>query len=97
MELAELLTQDGLGKYDVGRIERGKMVMQAIHRRSLAHHLRVPESWFTDPDTIKNRLDAVLDQLAALTAAMTANDLEAAQLSDEHTQPQPAPRAQPQR
>ncbi len=86
-DLADLVHEDGLGKYDVGRIERGKMTMQAIHRRSLAHHLRVPESWFTDPDldvvvglepdsdTIKNRLDAVLDQIAALHLRLDADDL----------------------
>lgn len=49
-ELAELLHADGLGKHDLGRIERGEMVMQAIHRRALAHHLRLPEAWFIEPD-----------------------------------------------
>jgi transcriptional regulator with XRE-family HTH domain len=50
-ELAGQLEADGLGKHDLGRIERGDLTMMPAHRRALAHHLRLPERWFTDPDT----------------------------------------------
>lgn len=49
-QLAELLVQDGLGKHDLGRIERGSMAMQRIHRDAIARHLRVPERWLTEPE-----------------------------------------------
>lgn len=49
-ELAEKLTADGLGKHDLGRIERGDMTMQRVHRDAIARHLGVPERWLTDPD-----------------------------------------------
>lgn len=49
-ELAAILVRDGLGKHDLGRIERGTMAMQRIHRDAFARHLRLPERWFTEPD-----------------------------------------------
>jgi hypothetical protein len=49
-ELGLLLAKDGLGKHDAGRIERGVMTMQTVHRISMSRHLRVPEEWFTEPD-----------------------------------------------
>lgn len=48
-QLAELLHADGLGKHDLGRIERGEMQMRRIHRDALVRHLRLPERWFTAP------------------------------------------------
>lgn len=53
--LGELLATDGLGKHDVGRIERGVLTMQRAHRESICRHLRIPEAWLTNPD-----LDALL-------------------------------------
>ena len=50
-ELGDLFAEDGLGKHDPGRIERGTMVMQRAHREAFMHHLRVPRSWFTEGDT----------------------------------------------
>lgn len=47
-ELASLMADDGLGKHDLGKIERGGMTMQATHRRSIAHHLRMSERWFME-------------------------------------------------
>lgn len=49
-DLGELLKQDGLGKHDPGRIERGGLTMQRAHREAFAHHLGVPTTWFTEPD-----------------------------------------------
>lgn len=50
-ELADLLHEDGFGKHDLGRAERGEPGMfNANMRRALAHHLRVPENWFIDED-----------------------------------------------
>jgi hypothetical protein len=46
-DLATLAWGDGLGKHDVGRIERGKMDLQRVHREVLVRHLRVPDWWFT--------------------------------------------------
>lgn len=49
-ELAERLAQEGLGKHDLGRLERGEssVVLTPVRRYALAHALRVPERWFTD-------------------------------------------------
>lgn len=49
-DLAELVHADGLGKHDVGRLERGSIPLTRALRDSLCRHLRVPEAWFTDPD-----------------------------------------------
>lgn len=78
-ELGDLLHSDGLGKHDVGRIERGTMTLQAVHRHALCRHLGVPEDWFLEPDLdrllgiissdeIRDRLERIetaLDDLAA--------------------------------
>lgn len=50
VDLSPLLEADGLGKTDLGRIERGEVPMRRIHRDALARHLRVPEWWFTVED-----------------------------------------------
>ena len=49
-ELAERLHADGLGKYDLGRIERGTMPMRRVHRDAIARHLGIPDYWLTEPD-----------------------------------------------
>lgn len=45
-DLAALLVEQGLGKTDAGRLERGDLVMQSVHRSALARALSVPEGWF---------------------------------------------------
>lgn len=49
-ELAELVQADGLGKHDVGRLERGAIPLTRALRDALCRHLRVPAGWFTDED-----------------------------------------------
>lgn len=49
-KLEELFAADGLGKYDAGRIERGEMTMQRVHRDAFVRHLGVPDYWFSEPD-----------------------------------------------
>lgn len=49
-QLAALLAEDGLGKHDLGRIERGSLVMQRVHREAIARRLRIPEWWLTVED-----------------------------------------------
>lgn len=49
-DLGALFEQDGLGKHDPGRIERGTMPMQRAHREAFIRHLRVPDAWFTEDD-----------------------------------------------
>lgn len=50
VDIAALVESDGHGKHDVGRLERGDVHLTPSLRRSLAHHLGVPETWFTEPD-----------------------------------------------
>lgn len=47
VELNKLFDADGLGKHDVGRLERGELPLRRIHLDALVRHLRVPEWWFT--------------------------------------------------
>lgn len=51
-DLAQLVHEDGFGKHDVGRIERGDPTLPFSPglRRSIAGHLGVPERWFTDAE-----------------------------------------------
>lgn len=46
-ELAGLLEEDGLGKHDVGRLERGELDLRRVHLDALTRHLQMPEWWFT--------------------------------------------------
>lgn len=62
-DLAELMHKDGLGKHDLGKIERGEWELRSAHRKSIADHLRVDERWFTDPD-----LDALIAGIEASAA-----------------------------
>lgn len=48
--LGLLFKEDGLGKMDPGRIERGEMKMQRAHRDAFCRHLGLPERWLTEPD-----------------------------------------------
>lgn len=63
VDLAELLEADGHGKHDVGRLERGEIPFSAALRRSLAHHLEVPEAWFVD-----EHVDGIIINAPAATA-----------------------------
>ena len=49
-ELAELMHADGIGKHDLGKIERGEKRLRRMHIDSITRHLRIPEFWLTDPD-----------------------------------------------
>lgn len=74
-QLADLLVQDGLGKHDLGRIERGSMTMQRVHRDAIARHLKVPERWLTDPDVdvvvgLKPDVSTQTDALGLLERAL---------------------------
>ena len=75
-ELAALLAEDGLGKSDLGRIERGDMTMQRIHRDAIARHLGVPDEWLTEPDVdtiVRPASPTQLDRLEAMLAAVVAH------------------------
>lgn len=48
-QLAELVHADGLGKHDIGRLERGDIPLTRVLRDALCRHLGVPEEWFTEP------------------------------------------------
>lgn len=76
-ELGQRFADEGFGRHDVGRIERGRMPLMGARRRTLALVLDVPESWFTDdyldlagtapwPRTQIDRLEAKLDRLLAV-------------------------------
>lgn len=74
-ELAGLLQADGLGKHDVGRLERGELDLRRVHLDALRRHLQMPEWWFTadtvdlpdaTPATVEAKLDALADQLGAI-------------------------------
>lgn len=94
-DLAEKMAQDGLGKYDLGRIERGdeRLPFSASHRRSLAHHLRVPEAWFTEPDAdtlihepapeLEERIDELTREVRALSASRAPDEAARAAARDE--------------
>lgn len=49
-ELAALMHDDGIPKYDLGKIERGEKALRRMHIDSITRHLRIPEYWLTDPD-----------------------------------------------
>lgn len=83
-ELAEKLYKAGQGEFgkgDVGRIERGQMVLGPARRRALADILQVPEDWFTveDPfaeqrselDQIKQRQEQLVADVAQLQEDVT--------------------------
>lgn len=46
-DLGLLFEEDGLGKSDPGRIERGQMPLDRARREAACRHLGVPERWFT--------------------------------------------------
>jgi transcriptional regulator with XRE-family HTH domain len=76
VDLAALVETDGHGKHDVGRLERGDVHLSPSLRRSLAHHLQVPEDWFTEPDldrVIASRGAADPDQLDRIEAWLEQN------------------------
>lgn len=75
LELGQLVADEGLGKHDMPKLERGENGARftGAHRRVLASVLRVPERWFTDDD---DRLFAGLvidpDRITALEDALAA-------------------------
>lgn len=50
VELDKLCYEDGLGKGEAGRTERGELPLTRVRREAFARHLRVPEEWFTEED-----------------------------------------------
>ena len=88
-QFADAMHAYGLGKTDGPRIERGAIEWRQVHTRAFAEVLRVPVTWFTDPDD-----DRVVgyrsDEAASLDAAQAVGD--AADVSG----PQPGGTAQPQ-
>lgn len=46
-ELDRLFHEDGLGKGEAGRTERGDLPMTRVRREAFSRHLGVPERWFT--------------------------------------------------
>ena len=47
VQLRERFEEDGLGKHDAARLERGEMELRRIHLDALMRHLKMPEWWFT--------------------------------------------------
>lgn len=52
-ELQQSLADEGLGKQELGRIERGDLPLTRVRRVALARILRVPEDWFTSENVDK--------------------------------------------
>lgn len=50
-ELAKRLAEDGLSESHLGKLERGQHTLTRAPLDALVRHLRVPETWFTEPDT----------------------------------------------
>lgn len=71
-ELADLLQEDGLGKHDVGRLERGELILRRVHLDALMRHLRVPEWWFTANEIeLPPQADATItDRLASIEGTL---------------------------
>lgn len=83
-DLAARFEADGLGRYDVGRIERGEKPLDVVRLEALCRHLRVPAYWFTssdvdelvgikpraglEPDEVTRAADALARLLAAVQA-----------------------------
>lgn len=47
LELARMFEEDGLGKTEAGRLERGDLPLTRVRRDALCRNLGVPERWFT--------------------------------------------------
>lgn len=89
-DLAQLLVEDGHGKHDVGRLERGDIPLSRALKHSLAEHLGVPEEWFTadsiDPgQTHGVDIAARLDALEAKLTARTNHDQVIAEMLEQQT------------
>lgn len=50
VELGALVEEEGWGKHDVGRIERGDVPMTPGRLDAIARHLGVAREWLTEPD-----------------------------------------------
>lgn len=51
VELDRLGHEDGLGKQELSRLERGELPLTRVRREVLIRILRVPEHWLTEEDT----------------------------------------------
>lgn len=98
-ELADLLETDGLGKHDVGRLERGDLDLRRVHLDALMRHLDMPEWWFTDerielrdelPATIEDRLAAIERRLGQDYADLDEASRGLSALGDTPDEPDPA-------
>lgn len=54
-ELGDLFKEDGLGREDPGRIQRGELGMQRIHLDAFSRHLELPADFFTGEDPFVSR------------------------------------------
>lgn len=70
-QLGALLEADGLGKHDLGRIERGDLTMQKVHREALVRHLGVPERWL-----LNENVDEIVGLTAPAVPALSPERLE---------------------
>ena len=72
-ELQKRFEADGLDRYAAGRVERGELEMQRVHRDAFCRHLGVPERWFNEPD-----VDVIVGLRSAerLTATELRGELE---------------------
>lgn len=95
-ELAALLEEDGLGKHDAGRLERGELDLRRVHLDALTRQLRMPEWWFTaseihltevPPADLSQRLDEIGEQLEVIRFAVDvrAAEQDSAQPPDEES------------
>jgi transcriptional regulator with XRE-family HTH domain len=87
VDLGRLLHEEGFGKHDAGRLERGAIHLTRAHRRALAMILEVPESWFTDehvviPEPADAAIAEKLDQLLAERESLLAEIAEQNALLD---------------
>jgi transcriptional regulator with XRE-family HTH domain len=90
VDLGRLLHEEGFGKLDAGRLERGAIPLTRAHRRALAMILEVPESWFTDdhvviPEPGDPAIADKLDQLLAERETLLAEIDKQNHLLDEQS------------
>lgn len=71
-ELGDLFEQDGLGKHDPARIERGDLEMQRVHKDAFCRHLEMPEWWFTVDEVVLEEQPVTSEALADIVAGLDA-------------------------
>lgn len=98
-QLADLLEADGLGKHDVGRLERGELDLRRVHLDALKRHLQMPEWWFTIqnvelpddlPASLEERLSAIERRLGGRYEELDDASRGLAALADTPAEPDPA-------